>query len=84
MKTGKMTNREGFFLCASHFSAGILDVFQGKMGQHRAKEPLLGRFDSFQIGPSLLMKRQRYIARMASTSSLSGMERIAPFLVVTR
>ena len=38
LKTGRMTNSVGFLFCASHFSAGILDVFQGKMGRHRAKK----------------------------------------------
>jgi len=39
LKTGEMTSSEGFLSWASHFSAGILAVFQGKMAQHWAKRP---------------------------------------------
>jgi len=37
LKTGNVTGSEGFFRCASHFYAGILEVFQGKMAQHGKK-----------------------------------------------
>ena len=37
LKTGNVTDSEGFFRCASHFDAGILEVFQGKRAQHIGK-----------------------------------------------
>jgi hypothetical protein len=47
LKTGEMTNSEGFLPWASHFSAGILAVFQGKMGKHRAKRAAAWAFWQF-------------------------------------
>jgi len=47
-----MANSEGFLPWASHFSAGILDMyFKGKWRGTGEKDPLLGRFDNFQIRP---------------------------------
>jgi len=44
LKTGSMTNSEGFFRYASHFSAGILGVLQGKMVRHSGKRPAVWAF----------------------------------------
>jgi len=44
LNTGEMTGSEGFLLWASHFSAGILAVFQGKMARHRAKRAAVRAF----------------------------------------
>ncbi|HCP70728.1 MAG TPA: hypothetical protein DIT87_01490, partial [Clostridiales bacterium] len=44
LRAGEMTSSEGFLFWANHFSAGILDVFQGKMVRHRAKRPAVWAF----------------------------------------
>ena len=44
LKTGDMTNSEGFFRCTSHFSAGILCVLQGKMRLYSGKRTAVWAF----------------------------------------
>jgi len=46
-----MTGSEGFLFCASHFSAGIPAVFQGKMARHRAKRATVRAFWQFSDAP---------------------------------
>jgi len=51
LKTGNMTNGEGFFLCASRFFAGILGVLQGKTVKHRGKRAAAWAFWQFSDTP---------------------------------
>lgn len=48
-----MTNSEGFLSCASHFPAGIPEMyFKGKWCGAREKEPLVGVLAASGCGPT--------------------------------
>jgi len=52
MKTGNVTGSEGFFRCASHFDAGIPEIFQGKRAQHGRKRADFGGIEVFRYVPA--------------------------------
>ena len=51
LKTGTMTNGEGFFRCVSHFSQEYLVYFKETGVRTAGKVPPLGHADGFQIDP---------------------------------